>query len=175
MMIRNPCIMVVAVITIVILGKLLDLFSVQPNLLCEYMRCLMKISKFQFSNPVLVDLSFKINSDYKLKTCHIETRTTTNIQRSETDDAALVTVSMTIGHEGSDVPFVLNVCEQAQFKWDNIDSTVESTEKCINQLLTQNAPALLIGYIRPIVASITSSSPFPTYNLPFIDLTDNAD
>ncbi len=80
---------------------------------------------------------------------------------------------MTIGHEGNDVPFMITIAEQARFMWESNDEFIdENEEECIDRLLRQNAPALLIGYIRPIIASITSSSPFPTYNLPFIDLTE---
>jgi preprotein translocase subunit secB len=133
----------------------------------------MKISKFQFSNPVLIDLKFSINNDYHQDSCQIGTRTTTNIQKSETENSAFVTVTMTIGHEGNDVPFMITIAEQARFMWESNDEFIdENEEECIDRLLRQNAPALLIGYIRPIIASITSSSPFPTYNLPFIDLTE---
>ena len=39
-------------------------------------------------------------------------------------------------------------------------------------VLEKNAQALLIGYLRPIVANITNVSKFPAYNLPFINLNE---
>lgn len=40
----------------------------------------------------------------------------------------------------------------------------------VGECLNVNAPALLLSYMRPIVANITSSSIFPAYHLPFVNL-----
>ncbi|MEI3592754.1 MAG: hypothetical protein V8Q05_07985 [Lachnospiraceae bacterium] len=37
----------------------------------------------------------------------------------------------------------------------------------IEKLLNQNAPSLLLGYLRPIISQITAASPYNAYNLPF--------
>ena len=42
----------------------------------------------------------------------------------------------------------------------------------VDKLLNQNAPSLLLSYIRPIVVQITAASPFPTYNIPFMNFTN---
>ena len=42
----------------------------------------------------------------------------------------------------------------------------------VNSMLNVNAPALLLGYMRPIVSSITNSSALPVYNIPFINFKE---
>ena len=54
----------------------------------------------------------------------------------------------------------------SEFSWED-----EKEDDLISELLNINAPALLTGYMRPIISLITSSSRFPTFNLPFLDFT----
>lgn len=42
-------------------------------------------------------------------------------------------------------------------------------------MINTSAPAPLLGYMRPIVASITNSSKYPAYNLPFINFLNDSD
>ena len=48
----------------------------------------------------------------------------------------------------------------------------ESEDSLSNIYLNQNAPAVLLGYLRPIVAMITAASPFSAYNLPLINFRE---
>lgn len=64
-------------------------------------------------------------------------------------------------------PFVLNIEMQANFKW--ID---EFSKSEVSTLLNQNAPALLLSYMRPIISEITSYG-FNSFMLPFIDFSKN--
>lgn len=65
-----------------------------------------------------------------------------------------------------DAPFRMRVKVASDFKWDNLDDeSVEAMLKC-------NAPALLLSYMRPIVANITNVSKFPVYNLPFVNFQE---
>ena len=54
----------------------------------------------------------------------------------------------------------------SDFEWEDMD------ESMIDTMLHINAPALLLGYMRPIVATITNSSKYPVYNLPFINFNE---
>lgn len=65
--------------------------------------------------------------------------------------------------EKEEVPFKLIAKVAADFRWEDLD------DKAVDAMLRLNAPALLLGYMRPIVANITNSSAFPVYNLPFMD------
>ena len=55
----------------------------------------------------------------------------------------------------------------AEFRWpDSLNMGM------IEKLLNQNAPSLLLGYLRPIISQITAASPYNAYNLPFIDFSE---
>ena len=68
----------------------------------------------------------------------------------------------------NDQPFALKCTVEAEFEWSE---KIQNDGK-IDILLEKNAQALLIGYLRPIVANITNVSKFPAYNLPFINLNE---
>jgi preprotein translocase subunit SecB len=128
----------------------------------------MQMSEFQFSNPYLVGLDFKLNSDFEEKnTSPINTEVTFNvaINKDETKPEAVVELTVIIGSVNNDNPFCIEATEGAKFRW-NKDMRLDP-----DKLLQQNAPALLLAYLRPIIAMLTTASPFNTYNLPYIDFT----
>ena len=47
--------------------------------------------------------------------------------------------------------------EGANFRWND-----ELDDNMIDRLLNQNAPSLLLSYLRPIVAQVTSASKYGT-------------
>lgn len=131
----------------------------------------MKESSFQFNNPSLVDLYFHINKDFKAKEdgpLNVNTSFNVNISKHETAPQAIVELEIIIGTENDTFPFYIKATEGALFKWDAGNALVDD-------FLDINAPALLLGYLRPVIASITSASPFNTYNIPFFDFTKEPD
>lgn len=132
----------------------------------------MEKSAFQFSTPVITDMFFKINREYDAKNPiqkefppHVEVHE----KRSENDRSAIVALDLKVGEIQSDYPFCIRAVMQAKFIWEDIE------EDMVNNLLRKNAPALLLSYLRPYVAAITSASPFPALQLPFMDFTKNDD
>lgn len=127
------------------------------------------ISKFQFQKPVLTKLSFEVNQDFDrsqnnqaLMQIGIQANTT----RSNDAPEAVVQITVTVGEKSEKCPFWIEAVESSTFHWDkSLDSNT------IDVLLNQNAPALLISYIRPTLALITSASPFNSFDLPYIDVT----
>ena len=73
-----------------------------------------------------------------------------------------------LGEKNSQVPFYISAIEAAGFRWDD---TLK--DDMVNKLLNQNAPSLLLSYLRPIVTQITAASPFDAYNIPFMSFTNN--
>lgn len=63
-------------------------------------------------------------------------------------------------------PFKLWIKVASDFVWEELPKEV------LDIMLNCNAPALLLGYMRPIVANVTNSSKFPTYNLPFMNFKE---
>ena len=125
-------------------------------------------SGFQFTNPVLSGMLFSINKDFDREKEEIEipNAVSVNVSKSEHGRTAIVTLICEIGAESSEMPFYIRAEEVANFRWNE-----EVEDKIIDKLLNQNAPSLLLSYLRPIIAQITVASPFGAYNVPFMNFT----
>ena len=132
----------------------------------------MKKSNFQFTTPELVGLRFALIDSFQNdgKEVSVPTNIETQISPKEyhgEESFVTVAVKVTIGEEKETSPFFIEVTEKANFKWKTGDYTEE--EETV--LMNQNAPALLISYVRPIIHNVTGQTRYPGYNLPFINLT----
>lgn len=127
----------------------------------------MEKSAFQFSTPVITDLIFRINNEYDASNTQKELPTCVDVheERSKTSQSAIVALDLKVGAMQKDFPFYIRAVMQARFTWDDIDGNM------LNALLKRNAPSLLLGYLRPYIAAITSASPFPALQIPFMDFT----
>ncbi|MBC1429842.1 protein-export chaperone SecB [Listeria seeligeri] len=127
-------------------------------------------SIFRFENPVLNEMYFKVNDDFKKEKMETDTESANgriSVKHEDNDlNEAFVYLTITIGEKGDSFPFELKATMGSNFLWPE-----GLAGKTINTLLTVNAPALLLSYIRPIVSSITDSSEHPTYHIPFIDFS----
>lgn len=130
------------------------------------------VSKFQYKAPVLTETEFRINREYVKQKGPIPINI--HLQREVTplENANKAIIELTVYLNGNetkwddDAPYWAKVKYGAQFEWDD-----NVTEEDIEKFLRTNAPALLIGYIRPVIAQLTAMSPFPVYTLPLIDTT----
>lgn len=134
----------------------------------------MKVSQFQYTNPHLTEVVFTENPNFVMNKEKIEIteNIASNIKKLE-GNHAVISVSLTLGDlddfkNDQDQPFWLKCTVEAEFEWSE---KIQNDGK-IDILLEKNAQALLIGYLRPIVANITNVSKFPVYNLPFINLDE---
>ena len=129
----------------------------------------MKTSEFQFKNPILNRLNFSIKEDYNSKGEEIGINNIfkVNIERDEKNPFAIVTLEVSIGDIDS-APFFIECSMSSDFKWGK----EVYDEQTITDLLSINAPSLLLGYIRPIVSQITNMSKYPAYNIPFYNFLD---
>lgn len=120
---------------------------------------------FQFKDPVLLKLDYKENQNFdyeKFNEMKLDFEISVNKSKN---NQAFVTLSLVIGEDANN-PFYLSISMGSEFSWED-----EKEDDLISELLNINAPALLTGYMRPIISLITSSSRFPTFNLPFLDFT----
>lgn len=78
-----------------------------------------------------------------------------------------MTLTLNVNKENAKAPFMIEISAASDFKWDD---HVEND--LADNMLHVNAPALLLGYMRPIVANITNSAGYPAYNVPFINFTE---
>lgn len=133
----------------------------------------MKKSDFQFSNPQIEYLNFSQNDEFKPTELGVSMENSfhTEIDKSDEKNSneAKVSLTLQLNKNNENSPFTLDIRMSAWFHWNS-----EISDK-IDAMLNTNAPALLLGYMRPIVASITNSSKYPVYNLPFINFMSESD
>lgn len=127
------------------------------------------ISEFQFSNPSLLNLSFGLNDGFvNSENTNIEIKSEVEIGPGPEDNSAVVILKLTIGKEDVSAPFYIYAEEGAAFRWNAEKIDEQHQEK----LLKQNAPALLLSYLRPTISVITAASPFNAYDIPFMNFTE---
>ena len=128
----------------------------------------MKPSSFQFVNPYLIELTFNSNKNFEIVEDGVEIKNTANVNvcKCENGNCANVELDFKISTGDDSGPFIITAKVASDFTWDeSIDN------ETVDKLLNLNAPALLLGFLRPIIANVTNVSKFPVYNIPFINLT----
>ena len=135
----------------------------------------MKYSEFQFVQPLLTRASFAMLHVDGEANKKVSVNVKKNILYLAGENRAIVSVTVSLNQrektkERRDVPFEAEVEMQSIFTW----SKGLGKEK-VDKYLNQNATALLVSYIRPIISVLTASSPLPAYNLPFINTTSEAE
>ena len=127
----------------------------------------MKESNFQFRNPILKKINYHLNEDFdRDKFDKIDLKFQTNVIGKKSEKQAIVKLRGEFGESNENFPFYIEIELEAPFKW-----TEDIPEDVAKNLLKRNAPALLLSYMRPIVAFITSQSGIVPYNIPYIDFT----
>ena len=130
-------------------------------------------SEFKFHAPFLTGLDFVLNPSYQHKdgeACPISFFMQTNVGRNPDSKEAQVVVTVRInqdnvGNRDEEAPFWLTVSYSSRFSWED-----DLSDEMVENLLKINAPSLLLSYIRPLVSQVTSVSPCPTYNIPYLNL-----
>lgn len=125
----------------------------------------MKESNFKFSNPIIENIVYSVSEKFDATLSpSVKNQFEVKIGKSENCNEAVVRLTVIVDDDQGQInsPFSISLTIASKFFWD--DSYDEET---VNSLLSVNAPALLLGYARPIVASITTSCPCGAYNLPF--------
>ncbi len=127
-------------------------------------------SEFQFTNPLLMEMHFSINTEYlaKLDDDTLNTPLKMNVNRKNAeepdDNTAFVLLSVDLGEDGADFPYHIAVTMGANFRW-----APSLPRDMVESLLSRNAPALLLGYIRPYIAQITEASPVGAVHIPYMN------
>lgn len=130
----------------------------------------MEKSQFQFTNPTLQMLNLRHNKEFcpsAEERIPVETSFSVQVGRNDADStSAMVVLQFSMGKDQPAFPFTLEAEMVGHFKWDEC-----LNPEMVNNLLSQNAPSLLLGYLRPIVSNIVLSAGFPPYTIPFMDFT----
>lgn len=132
----------------------------------------MKESAFEFTNPSLVKLEFSINDEIpsEKNEFQVVTQMNVNIQPSEEKNHASVSLEVEIGggEKQNEAPYHIKAIECANFRWGEIVD-----KDMVKVLLNQNAPSLLLSYLRPIISQVTGTSKYGRFDIPFYNFTQN--
>ena len=131
----------------------------------------MKQSHFKFKEPFVSKINYEINEKCsREEDLDVPISFSVNISRDKEENLSVVELEIVLGKDEFEeaIPFYIDMTIGAMFAWDNVYD-----EKTIQSLLQVNAPALLLGYARPLISTITTMSPFPTYNIPFVNFTES--
>lgn len=127
-------------------------------------------SAFQFTNPSLIGLEFGANEEYSCsenKEVNITINMSVKVEKKDGRNEAKVSLTAELGEKGGVTPFYVTAIECADFRWkENLD------EEKVDKLLNQNAPSLLLSYLRPVISQLTGASPFGAVNIPFMNFTN---
>lgn len=131
----------------------------------------MKNSNFEFSDPKVIKFEFSFNKDFNFENnveleCH--TNFEVNVSRDKNVKKAIVELIVSINSYIESAPFCVQSVICSAFKWDS-----GTPEEQVEFILEHNAPALLLSYLRPLIANVTNSSPIGAFNLGFVDFTSN--
>lgn len=135
-----------------------------------------KPSEFQFSNPILEKISFKLNDNHELETGKISLQF--GMTDFEDDDSGNKSAKarLIISNEDKEIsdseeqlPYEFSVTYTAVFHWNKDDINDVQAKN----LIYVNGQALLLSYFRPIINTIVRASGAPNFNLPFIDFTED--
>lgn len=121
-------------------------------------------SLFQFTNPYLVRIIFEETVNFDGDTDEDMTLITETDIKITGEQSALVT--LLFRNDGNNLPFKVEIVMRSEFTWKDL----KIGDEMLKKLLSVNAPALILSYIRPLVAMLTSNSRFPALNIPFIDM-----
>ena len=130
----------------------------------------MEKSPFQFTNPILRALRMQRNEGFSVPPAGnlpVETHFSSHVERIPDPTSAIVSLTFRMGRTDNLFPFILEAEMAAQFRW-----APETPNPTLDIWLSQNAPALLLSYLRPIVANTISATGFPPYNIPFMNFTE---
>ena len=129
----------------------------------------MKQSDFEFTPPRLIRLAFQENGGFLKEKFHgITLNSTTTVNRSESSNHASVQLDFLVGRKTEEEPFFAEASMVTNIRWEG-----DYEEETVEAILSSNAPALLLSYLRPLISTVTGSSHFSHFDIPFLDFTDN--
>lgn len=125
-----------------------------------------KLSSFQFTTPKINKFLYTANIDIVNKTHSINIGHSKSIKEISGNEA-LVTLDMEILSSDEPSPFNIKLSICAQFRWSD-----EMNQQLVLELLNQNAPSMLVSFVRPIVMNFTCSSGFAPFCMPYLDFSN---
>lgn len=133
----------------------------------------LKPSNFTIKNQRLVSLEYSLNPlFYPSGNVDLDVKAEPKISLSK--DQRQATVSLTLKvfkkEEIETKPFYFIGIVDGLFEWNE---ALAENEAQLHTMLNQNAPAVLLSFLRPFIAQLTSMSRITPLILPLINFTDS--
>lgn len=131
----------------------------------------MKPSNFQLINkPVVTKCLFEVNKQFDFKG-ELSLEIDNNVQIAKAKDEELeAIVILNLGlftkSDFEKVPFRMDITIEGVFQWDE---TIKEQSQQLKALLKENAPAILYGYLRPIITLMTVEGNLPPLVIPLMN------
>lgn len=120
-----------------------------------------KKSLFQLHTQRMVDVKFFLNEKGEKNDTNLEVGV--NIKAAYTEKKALVELVVHINKDMQDQIFSLSIKNQGVFQWENF------SEEEVKPYLEENAPAILLSYVRTMVTSLTLAAGLNPLVLPLLN------
>ena len=127
----------------------------------------MNASNFQFVDPTLLKLTVDLNDGFDETLGDMTTKNLFNVTVLEREESEAVVALSFQTEKTNTAPLLIEAIIASRFIWDDSLDT-----KKVDVFLAQNAPALLLSYLRPIIANATAYTPQKSYNIPFMNFTE---
>lgn len=128
----------------------------------------MKQSDFQFTDPHIEKIDFRINNEKTISDdlpISIEIESKTHLEYKE----ATVKLNLVVGKINQNNEVITSLYFKgiiaADFRWNN-------EMKSLDKMLEVNGGTVLLSYIRPILATLTMQAGLKPLNLPFVNFTE---
>jgi len=136
----------------------------------------LKESNFQLiGKPRITNLQYSTNKDFVFgNDLKLQINNQIQVIHGEDEDQHEALEVLNLGvfrtAEFKDVPFVINLEIEGLFKWDE---HLEKKKDMLEIMLKQNAPAILYGYLRPIITFVTVEANMPPLVIPLMNFNEN--
>ena len=135
----------------------------------------MKQSNFQLiGKPKINFFSYETNQEYEfVGDLALEIDNNIHVIKGTDEHSLKAIVALKVGiftvQELQKVPFQIKLEIEGEFHWDE---ELEKNEKLLENMLRQNAPAILFSYVRPLITLITVEANMPPLVIPLMNFTE---
>lgn len=129
----------------------------------------------QFEDPTVLKFDFEVNDDFDFENATDSSDINTIVEMPNTteidfNDDIPVYLTVFLNNDDDNAPYQITARIMTLFQVSDQLSDGEAL-----QLLQNEGASILLSYLRPMVAMMTTASGFPAMTLPMLDFSDNED
>lgn len=127
----------------------------------------MKESFFQLKEQSIDKIEFIKNENCSVKKLKLKFNHNINIIKNENQAKVILDFFVFDKELTEEMPFYINIKISGMFTWQEIPDS-----KLLDSLLKENAPAILLSFIRSMISQITAYSGYPTLIIPLLNFKE---